>query len=117
MKIAIIDDCAGVLLLTKHQLESLSNELFTFRLPLVALNDIPDIQPDIIVCDYIMFDLTGLELIAQLKSKGVNCKYFLYTSLNENEVIQECTDNDIVFVSKDDSIQKVISEYTDSLEK
>jgi CheY-like chemotaxis protein len=99
--IVIIDDVESILECLKTSLGEMGLNVVTFRKPLDAIREIPELPtPDIIVVDYLMFDMTGLELIVILRALGIHCPYILFTAIYEDDVPQRCHDMGVIFVDK-----------------
>lgn len=72
-KIVIIDDEADVLEMLKYNLELEKTFVYTFLSGKKALDHIRENPPDIIVCDWILDDIEGLELCRALKMDAALC--------------------------------------------
>lgn len=72
-KIVIIDDEADVLEMLKYNLELEKTFVYTFLSGKKALEYIRENPPDIIVCDWILDDIEGLELCRALKMDVALC--------------------------------------------
>ncbi|MGJ8582213.1 MAG: response regulator, partial [Psychromonas sp.] len=70
-KIVIIDDHQLFLYGLKLTLENESNTVITFDSPIQALPEIKQIQPDLILMDLYMPDMSGLALIDALTKQQV----------------------------------------------
>lgn len=107
MKIVIIDDSTIVLDHMSKLLSCLSLESFCFKNPLIALEQIEQIQPDIIFIDYVMFDMDGISVIKELKKMKNKAKLYLYSAMDEDHIIQLCEQLDVEFVPKPVSFYKI----------
>lgn len=101
MNIAIIDDSPSILIVFKQCLEELNLNVYTFQNPLVALVEIPKLNIDIVISDYLMFDMVGIEVINRLKNILLHkVKYILCTSFPDEKIETYCIENDIKFLDK-----------------
>ena len=109
--IVIIDDCKSILLCMKHIFEDKGHVVTVFKNPLKAIDDIEHLNPDLVITDYMMLDQDGLEVISELRKKGINCKYALFTSLNDPELIKICNKNDITFFNKQLTKDRILEDF------
>ena len=65
-------------------------ELYCYTKPLEALKEIPKINPDLIITDYMMFDIDGIDLIKILKEQKIEVKEKFFT-VKDNTINQEFT--------------------------
>jgi two-component SAPR family response regulator len=107
-KIAVIDDCVPALTYLHTVLTHIGHSVYTFNRPMEAILLIPAIKPDIIICDYIMLDMVGLDVIDALRDLNVKAKYILLTSLDDLNLIQICKEKNILFVHKDGTKTKIL---------
>jgi two-component system response regulator AtoC len=112
--VVIIDDVEAVLLCLRHSLTIAGYNVYTYRKPLECLDEVPSLNPDIVVVDYLMFDCNGIELIGMLRERGVYCPYILFTSMYDEEAVRECEKLKVKFLNKKrfviDSIKDIIGE-------
>lgn len=101
-KIVIIDDCKSTLKYMDVILSKIGHKVFTFNRPNDAVNIVPALSPDIIICDYMMFDMDGITTIEKLRVAYKNplAKYILLTSMHDKELMDECETKDITFIQK-----------------
>lgn len=98
--IVVIDDSKAVCFYTKKAFEDAGYTVHTFEHPLEAIKTIPEINPLLVLCDYIMFDMTGFDVIQSLRMHGVNCKYALFTAFEDEKIKTLCEQNNIIFLKK-----------------
>lgn len=102
--IGIVDDAACSLKCLKVQLEQIEiDEIInvqTYRNPLKALESLSLIKPDLIISDYMMFDMDGLSLITNLKKNNVTCPFILYTSLDKHDIPELAEQDDVIYIKK-----------------
>jgi DNA-binding response OmpR family regulator len=98
--IVVIDDSRSMLGFVKDIIEKEGHKVILFQCPLEALRIIPSLLPDLIICDYMMFDMDGIETIKQLRFLGVKIPMMLYSALDDHDTIQLCKLHNIPFISK-----------------
>lgn len=102
--IIIIDDSKSILMFLSNKIKSEKYSVTTFSNPLKALNDIPKMNPlpDLIITDYMMYDMDGIVLIESLKKLNLNCKFILLTSFRDKDLLNECYAKHICIINKTD---------------
>lgn len=116
MKIVLIDDCYAILKLMEIYVKLYNSDLqiYTFKDPKKALSQIPEINPNIVISDFLMFDIDGIELIKELKQKISDCKFFLISSFLDEYIKNECFANDIVYfdnkITSFEDMKKILDE-------
>lgn len=108
--IVIIDDCEGVLKYMTVKVADLNHIIHTFKNPLIAIEKVPDLHPDLVVCDYMMYDMVGMDVIDSLRAKGLDTKYILFTSLKDPELKKYCDEDDIRLVNKQEGLKGLLEE-------
>jgi DNA-binding NtrC family response regulator len=98
--IAVIDDSQSMLTLMKIMLEKLGHKVFLFKEPLEAIKVLPILFCDLIIVDYMMFDMDGLDVIDSLKKLSVKTPMVLYTSLCDSDTKALCHEGNVQFVKK-----------------
>lgn len=107
--ITIIDDCVDVLKLMSKWLIDMECDVTIHKNPLEAIEKIiQSPKPDLILCDYVMFDLDGVSVIQQLRDAGVITRYALFTSYNTPDIEKFCKENDIFYIEKGLTKEKAI---------
>lgn len=107
--IVVIDDCESVLNFMKVKI-SHRHKLYTYKKPLVALVEVPNINPDLVICDYMMYDMIGLDVIEHLRDSNVQTKYILFTSLKDPELGTFCEQKDITLINKQTGLQGLLED-------
>lgn len=107
MLVSIIDDSREVLLLVELCLTKIGLDSICFRNPEEALEQIPIVKPDVVLVDYLMFDMDGIELIKKLREKNVKSKFIIFTSMEETDIQPECESNNIIFMKKPSSCNEL----------
>ena len=85
-----IDDEEDFLYLTKEFVEKMSErEILVESLqdPMKVFDRIKEDNIDIIVCDYLMENLNGLDLLRQIKSKEYQIPFIIFTGRGREEVV------------------------------
>ncbi len=90
IRVLHIDDEEDFLFLTKEFIEKMSEgeiQVESLRIPIEAFERIKDDNIDIIVCDYLMEDLNGLDLLKQIKQKELQIPFIIFTGRGREEVV------------------------------
>ncbi|MEA3289568.1 MAG: response regulator [Campylobacterota bacterium] len=80
-KIAIVDDENNILDMLSTFLED-SYSVKTFSNPITALHDIKNNDYDLVLCDIMMPEMNGLELLKQLRTFDNNIKVIMMTAFD-----------------------------------
>ena len=88
-RIAIIDDEQVVLSLIRDALEEPGVEIYTFNRPQDAVKEIPTIGVEVILSDIRMPGMTGIELMAALRERGVSAPFVFMTGYASLESAKE----------------------------
>ncbi len=92
VKILIIDDNpadSNLLLRYFSKLEGWSFELFTSDTSEDALKKCNNVQPDIIIVDYLLGNENGIEIIKKFKDLGCRTEYLLLTGFGSETVVAD----------------------------
>jgi len=90
-KIAIIDDETSILDVLKRFLSRRNIfEIDTFENPLIAFDSIEKKNYDLILCDIMMPQLNGIELIKKIKKIKPNQKIIMITAFSTEDKMIEC---------------------------
>ncbi|MHA2365685.1 MAG: PAS domain S-box protein [Candidatus Hodarchaeales archaeon] len=84
-----VDDEVSILDLTRTFLENLSKGKLvvdSLEKPLEIFNKINEKNFDVIVCDYQMSDLTGIQLLEQLRENRIEIPFIMFTGRGREEV-------------------------------
>ncbi len=113
VKVLFIDDEADFLDLAKHYLASRESNLVveTCLVPQEALNKIEANRYDVIVADYQMPELNGLEILKELRKKGDQTPFIILTAHGREEVaIQALNLGADYYITKDINLNRVFIE-------
>ena len=89
IKVMIVEDDEFLLKKITKVLSREIGEVYSFKNPLEALDKIPEIQPDIIVSDINMPEMTGLQMYKKLKELQLNIPIILASAFSEPEYFIE----------------------------
>lgn len=79
-KVAIIDDEQSILSMLQDSLSKNSKfQITTFSNPLMAVNAIKPTNVDVVLCDIVMPQMDGIEVLDKLKSKHPELKIIMMT--------------------------------------
>jgi len=109
MVIIVIDDSLAVLNLMKKEITCHGHQCVSFNKPLQALIDVENIKPNIVIVDYIMFDMLGTDVCKKILEMDMGCKVILYSALFDKNVPAICESMGIEFIEKKD-IKKRLEE-------
>lgn len=104
MKILIVDNHDFILDSVRNVLQgnTLFTSIQTVNNPKVALESILLTKPDIIISDYKMPDMNGLELVMALKEQKISSKIIILSMVDEGEVIETLLNQGIsAFINKE----------------
>jgi CheY-like chemotaxis protein len=104
VKILLVDDDEVSLMIIEMFLSDLGHEVYPIQKPLKALELVTNIAFDVVLTDYVMFDITGIELIQQIRNSGFDGKCILCSEILQDEhekTSSICKNLNIAFVNKD----------------
>lgn len=87
-----VDDEEDFLFLTKEYVENATKGEVVFDYlskPQEIFKKLEDNQYDVIVCDYLMPEMDGLDLLGQLKEKNYDIPFIVFTGRSREEVVIE----------------------------
>jgi PAS domain S-box-containing protein len=87
-----VDDEEDFLVLTKEYVESATEGEIIFEYlskPQDIFDKLKEKQYDVIVCDYLMPEMDGLDLLSQLKEKNYDIPFIIFTGRSREEVVIE----------------------------
>ncbi len=90
IKVLHIDDEEDFLYLTKEFIEKMSEgeiEVESLRDPSQVIEKIKSNSIDVIVCDYLMENLNGLDLLKTIKKEELNIPFIIFTGRGREEVV------------------------------
>ncbi|MHA1418277.1 MAG: PAS domain S-box protein [Candidatus Heimdallarchaeaceae archaeon] len=91
-RILHVDDDGDFLGISKNYLSTLINanfEIDTLVNPEEAVTKIKENKYDLIICDYLMPKINGLEILKELKSCNINIPFIIFTGRGREEVVVE----------------------------
>lgn len=89
IKVLIVEDDDFLLNKLSKMLKREISEVYTFKNPTEALNNIKNINPDIIVSDIKMPEMSGLEMYKKIKDDNLNIPVILASAFSEPEYFIE----------------------------
>ena len=101
MKLLIVDDSEAMRLIVRRGLDKFEQETFSIKQATCgkdALAIIGDWQPDIILSDWHMPNMTGLELISIIKQRKLPIKVGIVTSEKKKNRLQQALDQGAEFI-------------------
>ena len=84
--VTVIDDSKTMLLLEKAYLKDSKGDVHTFLNPLDGVEYIKKNHIDLVIVDYMMPELDGLETIKRIKEIDKNIKIIMLTSVDDNDL-------------------------------
>lgn len=87
MKVAIVDDDPNACALLKKEFEKTGSSCTIFNSGVQFVNALRSMTFDIISLDLYMPELTGFDVLQQLKMKGINTPVVVYSQLTQREMI------------------------------
>jgi YesN/AraC family two-component response regulator len=84
----LVDDERAIIDGVIHTLSWLDNgfEVVGFNTnPLLAMEEIKDLKPDLVICDLKMPEMDGIALIKELRDGGVSCEFIILSAFAEFE--------------------------------
>ncbi len=104
MKILIVDDSKASRMIVKRALRQAGLDNHTLEEAgdgAEALNMITQAAPDIVLCDWNMPEMSGIELLEALNAKGIQLKFGFVTSEGTDDMKQRARDaGSLFFISK-----------------
>lgn len=101
MKFLIVDDSRAMQFIIKRSLAKsgyMNNEFQVAEDGVQALGLIEDWQPDIVITDWHMPNMTGFELIKEVKSRELDVKIGLLTTETDSSLIKQAKQAGAIFV-------------------
>lgn len=75
-----------------------------------ALKEIPDLKPDIVIIDFLLPDVDGIELISLLKSKGYQGAFIMISQVSDKEMIAKAYNVGVeFFITKPINVVEVVN--------
>ena len=88
-KLLIVDDEPDVREFAKSFFKKRNIDVLTASGGLEALEIISQESPDLILLDVRMEEMTGIEVLRELRTRNSNCKIIMVTGVDDDEVIVE----------------------------
>lgn len=107
MNILVVDDSKSILSYMKIKLNDDRYNVVTYYHPLTALADKTPF--DIIISDFVMFDLDGFDLLNKLRTTNKNAECILMSSFVSNDIMNKCNEENITFINKHTDIDKLMN--------
>ena len=101
MKFLVVDDSKTMRMIVKRTLRQAGfgdHDVVEAVNGKDALDKVAAEHPDLILCDWNMPEMNGLEFLQALKSDGDNTKFGFVTSEGTPEMVQTATDNGALFL-------------------
>lgn len=105
--IVVIDDSKIILNFMKTLITDEGHDCILFRNPLEAIRHIPALDPDVVITDYLMFDMDGLQVIDELRLKKVTCPIVIFTSIVDTCMEKRCIELGVPIFYKPVDRQKI----------
>ncbi|MBD3189307.1 MAG: response regulator [Candidatus Heimdallarchaeota archaeon] len=89
IEILFVDDDKAFLQLSKVYLEKFNNnfKVTPISSPIIALEFLEKRDYDVIICDYQMPEMDGLELLKKIKTQNFNIPFIIFTGKGREEVV------------------------------
>ncbi len=106
--IFVVDDEPMLLDLATAILQPLGYDVRTFRDPKVALAEFPVVKPALIVTDYAMGAMTGMDLIRECKRVNPQQKIMLLSGTVDENIYADSTAKPDLFLAKPYQIRDLV---------
>jgi two-component system, cell cycle sensor histidine kinase and response regulator CckA len=103
----VVDDEPMLLELAEAILKPLGYQVYTFRDPELALKEFPTIQPDVIITDYAMGRMSGMDLIRECRRLNPRQKMILLSGTVDEHVFADAPVKPDQFLTKPYQIQEL----------
>ncbi|HTB86154.1 MAG TPA: response regulator [Candidatus Sulfotelmatobacter sp.] len=103
----VVDDEPMLLELAAVIIKPLGCEVHTFRDPETALKEFPIIQPEVILTDYAMGRMTGMDLVRECRRLNPKQKIILVSGTVDEHVFTEAPQKPDRFLSKPYQLQEL----------
>jgi CheY-like chemotaxis protein len=100
VKIFVVDDEPMLLDLAAAILQPHGFKVWTFRDPQLALEEFPAVKPDILVTDYAMGSMTGMDLVVQCRRQNSKLKIILLSGTVDEGVYADAPEKPDRFLAK-----------------
>jgi len=109
----VVDDEPMLLELAEAILRPMGCNVYTFRDPELALKEFPKILPDLVLTDYAMGRMSGMDLIRECRRIHPTQKIILLSGTVDEQVFSDAPVKPNVFMSKPYQIH----EFSDAISK
>ncbi len=109
--IFVVDDEPMLLDLAEAILRPLGYEVRTFRDPEMALKEFPELHPEVVITDYAMGRMTGMDLIRECRRIKPGQKMVLVSGTVDEHVFSDALVKPNQFITKPYQVQ----EFTDRI--
>jgi len=100
-EVVLIDDSKSMLMLEKVYLKDMADEVHTFLNPLDGIEFIKNRSVDLVVVDYMMPEMDGLDVVKNIHEIDDDIKIIMVTSVDDNELKLKALENGAIdFLSK-----------------
>ena len=110
----VVDDEPALLELAEAILQPMGYQVCTFRDPEVALKEFPAAKPDVVITDYAMGRMNGMDLIRECRRLNPRQKMILLSGTVDEHVFAEAAVKPDQFLTKPYQIQE-LAEHIRSL--
>jgi CheY-like chemotaxis protein len=98
--IFVVDDEPMLLDLAAAILQPLGYDVLTFRDPKVALAEFPTAKPAVVVTDYAMGEMNGMDLVRECKRVNPQQKILLLSGTVDERIYADATAKPDIFLAK-----------------
>ena len=96
----VVDDEPMLLELAEAILRPMGCNVHTFRDPELALKEFPKVQPDLVLTDYAMGRMSGMDLIRECRRSNPQQKIILLSGTVDEQVFSDAPVKPNIFMSK-----------------
>jgi len=107
--IFVVDDEPMLLDLATTILKPLGYRIFTFRDPRMALKEFPTVKPAVIVTDFAMGEMTGLDLIRECKRLNPAQKIILLSGTVDESIYTDAAYKPDRFLAKPYQVREFVA--------
>lgn len=110
LRVLVVDDESDILSTIEHSFNLLLPDCDVATAPdgAAALDRIASFQPDVLVTDYRMPGLNGLELVAQVRARGLNPRVILVTAYGVAPIEQEAWEANVHLLGKPFDLMELV---------
>lgn len=111
-RVVLIDDDIELLDCMLDEFESHDFKVYAFTDPTLAVTKLPLIEPELVVVDWMMPKLTGLEVLKGLKNLRIDPIVVMLTGWESAEIAETFTANAHAFLRKPASVKDILSIFS-----